>query len=436
VNVFGDIKILLSAEELPDKWYNILPDLPESLPLPLNPATMQPIDPKVLEAIFPKNIVQQEMSQENFIRIPEEVREAYLRFGRPTPLFRAKRLENFLKTPAKIYYKREDLSPTGSHKINTAIAQAYYSMKENVERLTTETGAGQWGSALSLASNYFGIKCLVFMVKCSYEQKPYRKIVMQNYGADVVASPSNLTEFGKKLLKENPNHSGSLGIAISEAIETTIKNPNTKYSLGSVLNHVLMHQTIIGLEVKKQFELIDEYPDIMVGCIGGGSNFAGFAYPFIRDKLKKKTETEFLAVEPEAVPSITQGKYEYDFGDTAELTPLIKMYTLGHKFIPPSIHAGGLRYHGKAPTLSLLAKHEIVKAIAHNQLETFEAGSIFAKTEGIIPAPETTHAIKSVIDEALKCKKSGEKKVIAFNFSGHGLLDLKGYEDFMEGRLK
>jgi tryptophan synthase beta chain len=436
VNVFGDIKILLSTEELPDKWYNILPDLPESLPPPLNPVTMQPIDPKDLEAIFPKTIVQQEISSENFIRIPEEVREAYLRFGRPTPLFRAKRLEKFLKTPAKIYYKREDLSPTGSHKTNTAIAQAYYSMKENVERLTTETGAGQWGSALSLASNYFGIKCLVFMVKCSYEQKPYRRIVIQSYGADVVASPSNLTEFGKKILKENPNHSGSLGIAISEAIETTVKNSNTKYSLGSVLNHVLMHQTIIGLETKKQFELIDEYPDVMIGCIGGGSNFAGFAYPFIRDKLKKKTETEFLAVEPEAVPSITKGEYEYDFGDTAELTPLIKMYTLGHNFIPPSIHAGGLRYHGKAPTLSLLAKHGIVKAIAYSQIETFEAGSIFAKTEGIIPAPETSHAIKSVIDEALKCKKSGEKKVIAFNFSGHGLLDLKGYEDFMEGRLK
>jgi tryptophan synthase beta chain len=434
--VFGDIKILLSTEELPNKWYNILPDLPEPFPPPLNPATMQPIDPKALETIFPKTIVQQEISQDNFIRIPEEVREAYLKFGRPTPLFRAKRLENFLKTPAKIYYKREDLSPTGSHKTNTAIAQAYYSMKENVERLTTETGAGQWGSALSLASNYFGIKCLVFMVKCSYEQKPYRKIVMQSYGADVVASPSNLTEFGKKILKENSNHSGSLGIAISEAIETTVKNPDTKYCLGSVLNHVLMHQTIIGLETKKQFELIDGYPDIMIGCIGGGSNFAGFAYPFIRDKLKKKTETEFLAVEPKSVPSITKGEYKYDFGDTAGLTPLIKMYTLGHEFIPTPIHAGGLRYHGKAPTLSLLAKHGIVKAIAYNQIETFEAGSVFAKTEGIIPAPETAHAIKSVIDEALKCKKGGEEKVIAFNFSGHGLLDLKGYEDFMEGRLK
>jgi tryptophan synthase beta chain len=434
VKIFG--KILLPVEALPEKWYNILPDLPEPLPPPLDPATMQPLNPKALEAIFPKKIVEQEITQKNFIKIPEEVKETYLKLGRPTPLYRATRLEKFLKTPAKIYYKREDVSPTGSHKINTAVAQAYYAKEENVERLVTETGAGQWGSALSLACNYSGIKCLVFMVKCSYEQKPYRKIVMQTYGAEVVPSPSNLTEFGKKILKKSPNHPGSLGIAISEAIETTLKSASTKYSLGSVLNHVLMHQTIIGLETKKQFEKIDEYPDTMIGCIGGGSNFAGFTYPFIRDKLKKKSETEFIAVEPKAVPSITKGKYEYDFGDSAELTPLMKMYTLGHNFTPPPIHAGGLRYHGKAPSLCLLAKHKIVKAISYNQKEVLNAGIIFTKTEGLIPAPETSHAVKAVIDEALKCKKSGKKKIIAFNFSGHGLLDLKGYEDFIEGKLE
>lgn len=436
MSLFGDIKVLLPIEELPDKWYNILPDLPEKLPPPLDPRTMEPIDIKSLEVIFPKSLVQQEISEETFIKIPEEVKEIYLRIGRPTPLQRAVRLEKFLKTPAKIFFKREDLSPTGSHKSNTAVAQAYFASKENVERLTTETGAGQWGSALALACMFFDIKCTIFMTRSSFLQKPYRRVLMQLFGAEVFPSPSDQTEFGRKLLKENPEHPGSLGIAISEALETTIKNPKTKYSLGSVLNFVLMHQTIIGLEVKKQFELIGEYPDLMIGCIGGGSNYAGFCYPFIRDKLKGKVETEFIAVEPKAIPSITKGEYKYDYGDAAELTPLLKMFTVGHKFVPPPIHAAGLRYHGKAPSLCLLVKHKIVKAIAYNQTEVFEAGRIFAKTEGIIPAPESAHAIKAVIDEAIKCRENREKKIIAFNLSGHGLLDLKGYEDFLEGKLK
>lgn len=430
MNLFG-VKITLEQDEIPTFYYNILPDLPKPLEPPLDPKTMQPISPNMLEAIFTKEAVRQEVSMERRIKIPEEVLEAYLRLGRPTPLYRAKRLEEFLKTPAKIFYKREDVNPCGSHKPNTAVAQAYYARKEGVEALVTETGAGQWGTALSYACMLFDLRCKVFMTRSSYEQKPYRRTIMHLYGAEVHPSPSNLTESGRGILKENPDHPGSLGVAISEAIETTLKNRNTKYCLGSVLNHVLLHQTIVGQETMKQFEKIDLAPDLMVGCIGGGSNFAGFAYPFIGEKLNKKTETKFLAVEPNAIPSITGGEYRYDYGDTAELTPLIKMYTLGHKFIPPPIHAAGLRYHGKAPSLSLLAKEKIIKAIAYEQKEVFDAAQLFAKTEGIVPAPETAHAIKAVIDEALRCKRENDAKVIAFNLSGHGLLDLGSYEQLL-----
>ena len=432
MNLFG-VKITLEQDELPSFYYNILPDLPKPLEPPLDPKTMRPVSPQMLEVIFTKEAVRQEASMERKIKIPEEVLEAYLRLGRPTPLYRAKRLEKFLKTPAKIFYKREDVNPCGSHKPNTAVAQAYYARKEGVEALVTETGAGQWGTALSYACMLFNLRCKVFMTRSSYDQKPYRKIMMQLYGAEVNPSPSNLTESGRRILKENPDHPGSLGIAISEAIETTLKSSNTKYSLGSVLNHVLLHQTVVGQETMRQFEKVDLIPDLMVGCIGGGSNFGGFAYPFIGEKLNKKKylETEFIAVEPVAIPSITKGEYRYDYGDTAELTPLIKMYTLGHKFVPPPIHASGLRYHGKAPSLSLLAKEKIIKAIAYEQNEVFEAAHLFAKTEGIIPAPESSHAIKAVIDEALRCKRKNEKKIIAFNLSGHGLLDLGGYEQFL-----
>ena len=352
---------------------------------------------------------------------------------------RAVRLEQYLNTPAKIFFKREDLNPTGSHKPNTAIAQAYYAAREGVQELATETGAGQWGSALSYATMRFGINCRVFMVRASYDQKPFRKILMQLYGAKVFASPSNETNAGKKILAENPEHPGSLGIAISEAIETVgASGGKAKYSLGSVLNHVLMHQTVIGEEVLRQFEKIDATPDVMVGCVGGGSNFAGFAFPAVREKMRGKegyAETEFVAVEPASVPSITKGKYEYDFGDTAGYTPLMKMHTLGHAFVPSPIHAGGLRYHGMAPAVSLLAEAGIMKARSFQQHEAFEAAHLFAKTEGVVPAPETAHAIKAVVEEALECKRTGEEKTIAFNFSGHGLLDLSGYQAYLEGKI-
>jgi len=429
------IRTTLTTDEMPRKWYNILPDLPEPLAPPLNPATKQPIAPSDLEPIFPKALIQQEMSDANYIDIPEEVLQAYMLATRPSPLQRALRLEQELKTPAKIYFKREDLSPAGSHKTNTALAQAYYNMKEGVERLTTETGAGQWGTALSLACSYFGLGCEVFMVRASYDQKPYRRDMMRIYGATVHPSPSELTEFGKKLLKENPKHPGSLGIAISEALETCVKDGNAKYSLGSVLNHVMLHQTIIGQETMLQFQKLGEKPDYLIGCVGGGSNFAGFTFPFIGQKLKKKTDTQFIAVEPTVVPSLTAGKYEYDFGDTAGMTPLLLMYTLGHNFIPSPIHAGGLRYHGAAPTVSQLVKHKVVKPVAYEQKEVFTAAVMFAKAEGIIPAPETSHAIKAVIDLALEAKKKNEKKVIAFNFSGHGLLDLGGYQQYLDGKM-
>jgi tryptophan synthase beta chain len=429
--------VFLPSDEVPTSWYNILPDLPKPLPPPLNPQTKQPFsDPAPLFRIFAKELVMQEMSAERWIKIPDEVYDAYQRLPRPTPLVRAKRLEEYLKTPAEIYYKSEYISPAGSHKPNTAIAQAYYNKAQGIERLVTETGAGQWGSALAMSTNFFDLKCRVYMVSASYRAKPGRKTMMEIWGAEVFSSPSKNTEFGRKLLAENPDHNGSLGIAISEAIEDTLRDDNTRYCLGSVLNHVLLHQTVIGLEAKKQFEMIDVYPDVVCGCIGGGSNFAGFAYPFIADKLKGKTETEFIACESKAVPSTTKGEYTYDFGDTAELTPLLKMYTVGHNYLPPPIHAGGLRYHGKAPSLCLLINEGYVKPVAYHQTEIFEAARIFARTEGMITAPETAHNIKYAIDEALRCKQTGEKKVIAFNNCGHGLLDLQAYENFLAGNLK
>ena len=424
------IRVDLSQEEIPVYWYNIVSDLPD-LPPPIHPATKEPLGPKDFYPLFPKECVDQEFSREKFIKIPEELREFYVRIGRPTPLYRAKRLEEYLRTPAKIYYKREDVTPTGSHKLNTALVQAFCAAKEGLEYLTTETGAGQWGSALSYATSMMGLRALVFMVRISYQQKPYRKLVMKLYGADIVPSPSDRTEIGRKYLEQDPNHPGSLGIAISEAIETAMKDEKAKYSLGSVLNHVLLHQTVIGLEAKKQMEIVGEKPDVLIGCVGGGSNFAGLTFPFIEEILRGKEEYKVVAVEPRASPSLTEGEYRYDFGDSAGVTPLIKMFTLGHDFVPPPIHAGGLRYHGAAPTVSLLKSKGVIESVAYPQEEVFEAGRIFAMTEGLIPAPETTHAVKAAIDEALKAKEEGKEKVILFNFSGHGLLDLKGYEDVL-----
>ena len=425
-------RYVLDEEYLPKKWYNIIPDLPEKIPPPLNPATKEPIRPHELEPVFPKSLIRQEMSEERWIRIPEEVLEIY-RLYRPTPLIRAERLEKALKTPAKIFYKYEGVSPPGSHKPNTAIAQAYYNMKEGVEMLTTETGAGQWGSALAFATNLFGLKCRVYMVKASYEQKPYRRVLMETWKAEVIPSPSKLTESGRRILEKDPNCPGSLGIAISEAVETAVKSENTKYSLGSVLNHVLLHQTIVGLEVKKQLELLDLKPDYLIGCVGGGSNYAGFSYPFVKDAAKDGIE--LIAVEPRACPTLTSGEYRYDFGDTAGLTPLLMMYTLGHDFIPPPIHAGGLRYHGMAPSLCILVKNGIMKPVALGQLEVFEAGVLFSRAEGIVPAPESAHAVKVAIDKALEAKRAGEEKIIVFNLSGHGYFDLKAYEEYLKGTL-
>jgi tryptophan synthase beta chain len=430
------IKSTLPQDRLPKYYYNIQHDLPERLPPPLDPRTREPVSPEALLRLFAKECIMQEVSQEEFIPIPEEVQEAYLRIGRPTPLYRATRLEQYLKTPAKIFYKREDLNPVGSHKPNTAIAQAYYHKKEGTKRLTTETGAGQWGSALALAAAYFDIDLTVYMTRSSYLQKPYRKTMMEVYGAKVHASPSNNTNVGRSMLAKDPNHPGSLGIAISEAVEDCVTHDDTKYSLGSVLNHVLLHQSVIGQEAKEQMNEFDEKPDYIVGCIGGGSNYAGLAYPFMGDKLKHKTHTEFLAVEPKAVPSTTKGEYRYDFGDTGEMTPLVKMYTVGHRYQCPPIHAGGLRYHGKAPSMSLLINEGLMKSVAYNQNEIMDAGMLFAKTEGIIPAPETNHAVKGAIDLALQAKKNNEEKVILFNLSGHGLLDLKAYEDKLANTLQ
>ncbi|MCE4600006.1 MAG: TrpB-like pyridoxal phosphate-dependent enzyme [Desulfurococcales archaeon] len=424
-----------SEDIIPTSWYNIVPDLPSPLPPPRKPDGSI-LDPRELEAVFPKELVRQETSNERYIPIPDEVLRAYLEVGRPTPLLRAKRLEERLDTPARIYFKYEGVLPTGAHKVNTALAQAHMAREEGIERLTTETGAGQWGSALALAGALFGVTVRVYMVKVSYHQKPYRRILMQAYGAEVVPSPSKYTSVGRKILEEDPGNPGSLGIAISEAIEDAVSNPNTKYSLGSVLNSVLLHQTVIGQEAMKQLEhLGEEPPTHLVGCVGGGSNFAGFTYPFIREKLAGKLDAEIIAVEPKAAPSMTRGVYTYDYGDSAGLTPLLKMHTLGHKYVPPPIHAGGLRYHGVAPTLSILVNHGIVKPVAYRQTEVFEAALEFARAEGFIAAPETAHAVKAVIDLALEAKRLGEERVIVFNFSGHGLLDLKGYDDYLAGKL-
>lgn len=429
------MKYLLDEEEIPKAWYNIQADLPSPLDPPLNPATKEPIGPQDLARIFPMELIKQEVSQERWITIPEEVRDVY-RIWRPTPLYRALRLEKALKTPARIYYKWEGVSPPGSHKPNTAVAQAYYNMKEGVQRLATETGAGQWGSALAFGTMLFGLKCTVYMVRVSYDQKPYRRILMETWGAECVPSPSNRTEYGRRVLREDPNNPGSLGIAISEAIEDAATHDDTKYSLGSVLNHVMLHQTVIGLEAKKQMELAGDYPDVIFGCVGGGSNFSGLVFPFLADKLSgKKPELRAVSCEPKACPTLTKGPYMYDFGDSATMTPLLKMYTLGHCFVPPPIHAGGLRYHGDAPLLCKLTHEGYMEAAAYHQTEVFQAAKLFAETEGFIPAPETSHAIKGVIDEALRCRETGEEKVILFNNSGHGHFDLAAYDAFLRGKL-
>ncbi len=436
MNKEADLRVTLGIDDIPRKWYNIAADLPEPLPPPLNPGTKEPLKFEEFRAIFPDEIIRQEMSTDRFIDIPDEVRDRLVMLNRPSPLVRAVRLEKALKTPAKIYYKREDLSPVGSHKPNTAVAQAYYNMKEGIENLTTETGAGQWGSSLALACRIFGLTCKVFMVRVSFDQKPYRRYVMETYGAKVYPSPSPETEFGRKLLEQNPQNTGSLGIAISEAIEVAVHSQSCKYSLGSVANHVMLHQTVIGQEVIKQFEKIDTVPDYMIGCVGGGSNFAGFAFPMLGKKLKQKSiQTQFLAAEPTSVPSITKGEYRYDFGDTAGMTPLFKMYTLGHDFMPSPIHAGGLRYHGMAPTVSMAAKLGLIRGVSVEQTDTFSAGTLFAQTEGIIPAPESTHAIAVAIDLANQARKENEEKVIAFNLSGHGLLDMSGYANYLSGKM-
>ncbi len=422
------------ASQIPTSWYNIVPDLPEPLPPMLKPGGEE-VRPEDLEPIFAKELIRQEFSREEFIEIPNQLRETYARLGRPTPLIRARRLEELLGTPARIYYKYEGVMPTGSHKINTAAAQAYYNSLEGVKRLTTETGAGQWGSALALGGALYGLKVRVYMVRVSYEQKPYRRVMMQVYGAEVVPSPSTLTRAGRAVLEEDPDSPGSLGIAISEAVEDAATHEDTKYSLGSVLNHVLLHQTVIGQEAAKQMSEVGDYPDTVIGCVGGGSNFAGLAYPFIREVLRGRADTEFIAAEPTAAPTMTRGRLAYDHGDSAGLTPLIYMYTLGHKFVPPPIHAGGLRYHGLAPTLTILVKHGIVRPVAYPQTEVFRAATYFARAEGIIPAPESAHAVKAAIDAALEAKERGVSRTILFNLSGHGLLDLKGYQDYLEGKL-
>ncbi|HEY4675390.1 MAG TPA: TrpB-like pyridoxal phosphate-dependent enzyme [Candidatus Bathyarchaeia archaeon] len=428
-------KILLDEEEIPKQWYNILPDLPKPLPSMIDPQTKQPV--KLPPILFPSECLKQEYSEDRWIDIPEEVRDIY-RMWRPTPLYRATNFEKALKTPAKIYYKYEGVSPPGSHKPNTAVAQAYYAQKDGMKRLTTETGAGQWGSALSFACMLFGLKPTVYMVRASYNQKPYRRVMMETWGAEVYASPSNKTKSGQKFLEEDTNSPGSLGIAISEAVEDALThNEEARYTIGSVVNHVLLHQTVIGLETQKQMAQVDEYPDKIIGCIGGGSSFSGLFWPYYYEMVSGKApkDPEFIAVEPTACPSITKGYYTYDHGDTARIIPLVKMYTLGHMFIPPPIHAGGLRYHGKAPTLSLLSKEGIVKTRAYNQLEVFKAATLFACTEGIIPAPEPSHAIKATVDEALKCKETGEEKTLLFLLCGHGYFDMQAYDDYRTGKL-
>lgn len=427
-------KILLNESEIPTHWYNIVADMPNKPLPPLHPGTQQPIGPEALAPLFPMELIKQEVSQDRWVEIPDEVRNLYS-IWRPTPMFRALELEKALKTNCKIYYKYEGVSPAGSHKPNTAIPQAYYNAKEGVKKISTETGAGQWGSALSFACNLFNIECEVFMVKVSYEGKPYRKIMMNTWGGKVHSSPTNLTDAGRKILSQDPNSPGSLGIAISEAVEIAALNGDTKYALGSVLNHVLMHQTIIGLEAMKQLEKAGDYPDIIVAPFGGGSNFAGIAFPFLQNNLNGGPKTRAIAVEPTSCPKLTRGVFRYDFGDTVGMTPLIPMYTLGHNFVPSPIHAGGLRYHGAGAIVSQLLKDGLIEADAINQNECFEAGILFSKTEGIIPAPEATHAIAEVIRQVKQAEKEGVSKTILFNLCGHGNFDLGSYEQYLSGKL-
>lgn len=427
-------KILLTENEIPENWYNIIADMPNKPLPPLHPGTKEPIGPEALAPLFPMELIKQEVTAEKWVEIPEEVRDVY-KLWRPTPLYRAYGLEKALDSPAKIYYKYEGVSPSGSHKPNTAVPQAYYNKQEGVKRITTETGAGQWGSALSFACNLYGIECEVYMVKLSYNQKPYRKLMMNTWGAKVYASPTDQTEAGRKILAKDPNSPGSLGIAISEAVERAAMDEDTKYSLGSVLNHVLLHQTIVGQEALLQMEKAGDFPDVVVAPFGGGSNFAGLSFPFLRHKLESGKEVRCIASEPSSCPKLTRGVFRYDFGDTVGMTPLLPMYTLGHNFVPAPIHAGGLRYHGAGVVVSQLLKDGLIEAEAHDQLEAFDAGVKFARAEGIIPAPEATHAIATVVKEVEQCKKEGTRKTILFNLCGHGNFDMKAYEDYFEGRL-
>ena len=429
-------RFMLNETDLPKFWYNMNADSPVPPAPVLNPMTKEPVTPDFLSVLFPMELIMQEVSSERYIQIPEEVREIY-KLYRPTPLVRARRLEKMLDTPAHIYFKNESVSPVGSHKPNTAIPQAFYNKVAGTKAITTETGAGQWGTALAMACNFFGMDLEVYMVKISYNQKPYRRIYMQTFGAQVFASPTNRTEYGRGLLAKDPENNGSLGIAISEAVEVAASSGGSKkYSLGSVLNHVLLHQTVIGEEALKQMDLAGEYPDVVVGCVGGGSNFGGIAYPFLRQNLKDGQRTRLVAVEPTATPSITKGAYTFDYGDTAQMAPIVKMYTLGHTFMPAGIHAGGLRYHGMAPSLSALCNAGYIDAVAVPQIGTFRAAVMFTKAEGIIPAPESAHAIRVAIDEALDAKAKGEKRVILFNLSGHGHFDMMAYQAYLNGELE
>ena len=427
-------KVFLSESDIPKQWYNIVADMPNKPEPYISPMTGKVATPDEMSAIFPKAIIEQEMSTERFIDIPEEVRKMYAQW-RPSPLYRARNLEKLLDTPARIYYKYEGVNATGSHKLNSALAQAYYNKASGIKRLTTETGAGQWGSALSMACNHFGLECAVYMVKVSYQQKPYRRSFMQTFGATVTASPSNLTKSGRAILEKDPESTGSLGIAISEAVEDAVSRNDTNYALGSVLNHVCLHQTVIGLEAKKQLEAIDEYPDVVFACCGGGSNFAGIAFPFLQDKFNG-TKIRAVAVEPAACPSLTKGVFAYDYSDTAKMAPLSKMYTLGSDFVPPGIHAGGLRYHGASPIVSQLYHDGFIEAKAYGQKAVFDAAVMFARSEGIVPAPESSHAIRAAIDEALLAKEAGEEKVILFNLSGHGYFDMSSYDYYFSGEME
>jgi tryptophan synthase beta chain len=430
----SDKKILLTENEMPRHWYNIQADMPNPTLPPLHPGTRQPVGPQDLAPLFPMELIKQEVSTEQYIEIPDQVRDIY-KMWRPTPLVRATRLEAALDTPAKIYYKYEGVSPSGSHKTNTAVAQAYYNKQEGVKKITTETGAGQWGTALSIACNMFAIECEVFMVRISYDQKPYRKALINSFGATVHSSPTNMTNSGRAILAEFPDTAGSLGIAISEAIEGAVQDEHTKYALGSVLNHVLMHQTIIGEEALIQMEKAGDFPDVVIAPLGGGSNFAGIAFPFLRHKLKNGKKVRAVAVEPASCPKLTKGEFRYDFGDSAGYTPLLPMYTLGHNFQPAAMHAGGLRYHGASVLCSQLLRDGIIEAVAIQQLECFKAGLIFAKAEGIMPAPEANHAIAQVIREAEEAKREGKERVILFNLCGHGYLDMQAYQDYFDGKL-